>query len=522
MQYLYARSKINSWIGNICHCICNNPHATANKKTVALSFSFSQCCHHTSPSILSSYSLIMAPSTLPTPASLKERDDSPSLQSSATVKKSLEDSQQLQLRELYLHDLQSWFVFYNIISQHLVNNLNTAKRDNKKLTKQVSQLQAKVQLLQSSITQSTTIDEIHSYEKHCLDLITPATAHCIMKDLGFPTVKEIPNSGNIASLLRSPFAQQWFTMFQGQESTITGVSIQKFANDMSNKLFWTKSLAVPTVAQVQVERNSFAKFIHDILAMQFFPVLQFKQLANKDSSKSDLLKLAFEQALDGDYDVSGKGPHSPYVSFVRRAVSLYSAAHFGHDDHDSWITKFLPIIACISQYWAGASSPLSCNKDVTIFPSNVRNAVANFVGKTVRMVLPQVAYEALTCLIILKTICTFFKGHSDLFIDLLKKCNSPNPNLNSRGAMDEQQFLHEHYIADVSVLGGYSTQDIEYFIDLHNKIKDECRLDKICDGPKVGGDRKFQLAFVTPVSGAASPIARSTCCRVNLPWPWGR
>ena len=238
---------------------------------------------------------------------------------------------------------------------------------------QVTQLKVKVESLQSSIAQLTTINEIQSYEKHCLDLITPATAHCIMKELGFPEVKEIPNSGNIASLLscgvthRSPFAQQWFTVFQGQESTITGVSIQKFANDTSNKLFWTKSLAVPTVAQVQVKCNSFANYIRDILGMQFFPVPDFKQLANKDSSESDLLKLAFEQALDGDYDASGKGPHSPYVSFVRRAVSLYSAAHFGWDDHDSWITEFLLIVACILQYCARASSPLSCNKDVTIF-----------------------------------------------------------------------------------------------------------------------------------------------------------
>ena len=143
--------------------------------------------------------------------------------------------------------------------------------------------------------------------------------------------------------------------------------------------------------------------------------------------------------------------------------------------------------------------------------------MANLAGKTVRMVLPQVAYEALTCLIILKTICTFFKGHSDSFINLLKKCNSPNPNLNSHGAMDEQQFLHEHYIADVSVLGGYSTQDIEYFINLHNKIKDKHRLDKICEGPEVGGNRKFRLAFVTPISVAASPIARSTtCCQASM------
>ena len=147
---------------------------------------------------------------------------------------------------------------------------------------------------------------------------------------------------------------------------------------------------------------------------------------------------------------------------------------------------------------------------LTIFQSNMRNAVANLAGKTVRMVLPQVVYEALTHLIILKTIFTFFKGHSNLFINLLKKCNSPNPDLNLRGAMDEQQFLHEHYITDVSVLGGYSTQDIEYFIDLCNKIKDECRLDKICDGPEVSGDWKFLSAFVAPVSGAASPIARLT------------
>ena len=132
-----------------------------------------------------------------------------------------------------------------------MNNLNNAKKDNKKLMKQVTQLQAKVQSLQSSIAQSTTIDEIQSYKKHCLDLITPATAHSIMKELGLPAVKEIPNSGNITSLLscgvthRSPFAQQWFAIFQGQESTITGVSIQKFANDTSNKLFWTKSLLFP-------------------------------------------------------------------------------------------------------------------------------------------------------------------------------------------------------------------------------------------------------------------------------------
>ena len=160
---------------------------------------------------------------------------------------------------------------------------------------------------------------------------------------------EITNSGNITSLLscgvthRSPFAQQWFAIFQGQESTITGVSIQKFANDMSNKLFWTKTLAVPIVAQVQVEHNSFAKYIHDILGMQFFPVPDFKQLANKDSSESDDLKLALEQALDGDYDASGKEtpppPPPPMFSFVRRFVSLYSAAHFGCDDHDLWIMQ---------------------------------------------------------------------------------------------------------------------------------------------------------------------------------------
>ena len=92
--------------------------------------------------------------------------------------------------------------------------LNKANKDNEKLMEQVTQLQAKDKSLQSSITQSTTIDEIQSYEKHCLDLITPATTCCIMKELDFPAVKEIPNSSNIASLLscgvtqRSPFAQQ--------------------------------------------------------------------------------------------------------------------------------------------------------------------------------------------------------------------------------------------------------------------------------------------------------------------------
>ena len=224
-----------------------------------------------------------------------------------------------------------------------------------------------------------------------------------------------------------------------------------------------------------------------------------KKLANKeDSSESEDLKLALEQALDGDYDASGKGPHSPYISFVRRAVSLYSAAHFGHDDHNSWITEFLLIMACVSQYHARASSPLSCNKDVTIFQSKVRNAVANLVGKTARMVLLQVAYEALTCLIILKTIFTFFKGHSDLFFDLLKKCNLPNPNLNLHGAMDEEQFLHQHYIANVSVLGGYSTQDIDSLIST-TRSKTSTGLTRFMKVPKLVAFRSSGLHSLLPL-----------------------
>ena len=82
--------------------------------------------------------------------------------------------------------------------------------------------------------------------------------------------------------------------------------------------------------------------------------------------------------------------------------------------------------------------------------------------------------------------------------------------------MDEEQFLHQHYIANVSVLGGYSTQDIEYFVNLCNKIKDEQRLDKIHEGPKVGGVQKFRLAFIAPASVAASPIARSTHWRASM------
>ena len=213
----------------------------------------------------------------------------------------------------------------------------------------------------------------------------------------------------------------------------------------------------------QVEHNSFAKYIHDILGMQFFPVLDFKQLANKDSSKSDDLKLALEQVLNGDYDASGKGPHSPYISFVRRAVSLYSAAHFGRDDHDLWITEFLLIMACISLYHARVSSPLSCNKDVTIFQSNVRNAVANLVGKPVRMVLlPQVAYEALTHLIILKTIFTFFKGHSNLFINLLNSAILPPPILTVTASVCVGRAVSVNGISSISftAMGGFNEQKL--------------------------------------------------------------
>ena len=470
------------------------------------------------------------PSTLPTPTSLKERDDSPSLQSLATVKKSLEDSQQLQLRELHLHDLQSWFVFYNIISQHLLNNLNKANEDNKKLMEQVAQLQVKVESLQVSIGQSTTTDEIQSYKKHCLDLITPATACCIMKELGFPAVKEIPNSGNIASLLscgvihRSPFAQQWFAISQGQDSTITGVSIKKFANDTSNKLFWTKPLAVPTVAQVQVKCNGFTKYIHDILAMQFFHFQMLKNLQTKTCPRVKILNLHWSKPSMGIMmqvvKVLTPPPPPPppmfplsgglFLSTQLPTSAVMTMIHGLPSSFQSWLAFYSTMLEHPLLF-------LPCNKDVTIFQqSNVRNVVAKLAGKTTRMVLQQVVYEALTHLITIKTIFTSFKGHSNLFIDLLKKCSLPNPNLNLCGAMDEEQFLCQHYIANVSASGGYSTQDIEHFINLHNKIKDEHRLDKIHEGPEVGGIRKFTLAFIAPASVAASPIVRSTCCWASM------
>ena len=255
MQYLYARSKINSWIGNICHCLCNNPHTTANKKTVALSFSFSQCCHHTSPSILSSYSLIMAPSTLP-----------PSL----------------------------------------------------------------------------------VFPSRSLPMTHP-TSYFGQSPLLFPLLHRYKLSATVSP---STFVISWQCSF--------------FQFQILNNL-QTKNHPRVTL-NLHLSKPSMG------IMMQVVKVL------------------------------TPPPPPPPYVSFVRRAVSLYSAAHFSRDDHDSWITKFLLIMACISQYCARASSPLSCNKDVTIFQSNMRNAVANFVGKTVRMVLPQIAYEALTRLIILKTI----------------------------------------------------------------------------------------------------------------------
>ena len=89
----------------------------------------------------------------------------------------------------------------------------------------------------------------------------------------------------------------------------------------------------------------------------------------------------------------------------------------------------------------------------------------------------------ITHLIIIKTILTFFKGHSNSFMNLPKRGNFPNPNINLCGVMDEEQFLHQYYNANVSASGGYTTQDIEYLINLCKKIKDECRLDKIHAGP---------------------------------------
>ena len=241
----------------------------------------------------------------------------------------------------------------------------------------------------------TTIDEIQSYEKHCLDLITPATAHCIMKELGFPAVKEIPNSGNITSLLccgvthRSPFAQQWFTIFQGQDTTIGGVSIKKFANNMSNKLFGQSPLLFPLLHRYKLSITLSPSTFVISWQCSFFQFWMLKNLQTKKTHpRVKILNLHWSKPSMGIMmQVAKVLTHPMFPLSGGLFLSTWLPSHFGHHDQDLWITKFLLIMACVSQYHAGASSPLSCNKDVTIFQSNMRNAVANLARKTTRMVL---------------------------------------------------------------------------------------------------------------------------------------
>ena len=462
------------------------------------------------------------PPALPTAAALRARDEIPSLKDSDAITASINQLKQTNLSSLGAQAARTWVLFFQEVVANCVLQNQTLKHENLQQKEEIQQLKEKVESLNASLSRSTTVDELAAFEKHCVSLLKPTPFRSILRKVGFASVKEIANAGSSGNLRScgvthdSAFGKMVYDLISASDSTNDGPSFKKFLDDNNTrKLVWDKMLAVPAHQRLQVERNNLAKFGRDIVVMMYEPSPTLKTLLQKSEESTAMwaeVNHSIDQAANKVNDASGNEEQedeepAEYVHFVESLAGLYSAAHFGRTDSCNWIKHLLPLFACFYKYRARASTPLACNNSHRNFMSNVKTVMGELVGQTVRDIIKEGAFEALIWTQLVKFVRYIFQHKTDSLMVLAKNTSSPSPDLNECGTMDEDEFIRNHYIADVSVAKVYSTGDIEYFLKLRKEIKDtDRRLDR-----KRDESEKLVLSFPTPeVDASATTMPQPT------------
>ena len=454
---------------------------------------------------------------IPTPATIKARDHPPSLKDGAKINASINQMRDVNVGSLNVTTGRQWFVFAQEVIVNCCNQNKQLKQQISQQKDEIAELKDKIESLNASVSRSNTIEGIAAFEQHCLTLITPAAIRPILRKVGFASVKEIANSANSSNLRsygvthNSPFGKMVFDLVRAGDP-----SFSKYVeNDTTKKLVWDKTLAVPAHQKLQAERNNLAKFGRDVVMMMYHPAPTFTTLNKKNSEESTALwakvNLSIDQAVQKVNEASGSEateeedvPAAEFVHFVESLAGIYSAAHFGRVDSDAWVKHMLPLFANFHKYRARSSTPLGCNRSHETFLSNVKKEMGELVGKTVRDIIQEGAFEALIRTQIVKFVCYIFQHKLDSLMELVKKSvSAPSPNPNDCGNMDEGEFLRNHYIANVSVAKVYATKDIEYFLNLRTEIKQTDRgFDKKRDA---SGHLILSFPVPEPTDGASSP-----------------
>jgi hypothetical protein len=237
--------------------------------------------------------------------------------------------------------------------------------------------------------------------------------------------QEISNAANVRHILekgvthKSPFAERVFDFIFSDVDT-PSTTHPNNSNDYKEH-FWQSRFATSSMQLVNQEHNNHASFIRasvDLSLPPRQPDLEFIQILD-NLRHSDITPGDEDDNVDSNIStpdkISAVNPH------LDMASQLYSSTFFGRPDPDAWLQRSLPIVATITTYRNGTSTPI-CKKSSTKCWEAVNKIVAGkLVGKTVSQVIKSVKESLIQLIIIKHLISTIFKDHLDVLVLLLKR-----------------------------------------------------------------------------------------------------
>jgi hypothetical protein len=337
------------------------------------------------------------------------------------------------------------------------------------------------------------------------------------------TFQEISNAADVRHILekgvthKSPFAERVFDFIFSDVDTL-GTN-HPYNRDDYKEHFWQSRFATLSVQLVNQEQNNYASFIRasiDLSLPPRKPDLELIQILNNLRHSDSTPGLDEDDSVDSNVAIPDEiSSVDPYLDM---ASQLYSSAFFGRQDLDAWLQRFLPIVATITTYRNGTSTPIS-KKNSTKYWEAVNKIVAiELVGKTVSQVIETVE-ESLIRLIVIKHLIssTIFKDHLDILVLLLKSRSSlgaaPSDSTVDQPAVNNAvrtAVVSSDYVPSITLppVSKYTTADLKFFIKLRNQIKTTERLDdKKCvnsnddsnDGDETNANNHpFVLSYVLP------------------------
>jgi hypothetical protein len=312
------------------------------------------------------------------------------------------------------------------------------------------------------------------------------------------SLQEIANANEVESILEngvthdSPFGLKVFELiFDGHTS-------HEYDDPTHRDHFWKSCIATSALHYLNQERNNLALFVRTSVELS---------LPDRPTETSELTTLL--SALRGD-DASFSPDMEMVDPYILAAAELYSAAFFGRVDQDAWIKRILPIVASVTKYRSGNTTPISKKKKSSFWVA-VDDIYRDLDGTTVSTHLHVVEESLIRLMVVRHLLSSVFKNHHDVLISLIKnRAGIPPFEDDGSEAPLGDDAVKKHFIAPLSSKdkSKYTNADIAFFKCLRDNIK-SC--DRKEDKKRLSSDAesRFILSFVAPAEADSTSVSTS-------------